>query len=80
MAGRHRRQAARTSVPTQRGSRRSGIIDCRTGVEHLMTDEAMALRRPFGRYVALCGAQVLAASRTTTRARVRCPLCTGAAP
>jgi hypothetical protein len=35
------------------------------GVEHLVTEEAMAAGRPIGRYVAVCGAPVLAASLTT---------------
>lgn len=35
-----------------------------TGVEHLVSDEAMAAGRRAGRYVAACGAEVIAASLT----------------
>ncbi len=34
------------------------------GVAHLVTDAAMATGRPTGRYAAVCGGQVLAASLT----------------
>ncbi|MGH3766823.1 MAG: hypothetical protein ACRDS0_14720 [Pseudonocardiaceae bacterium] len=39
-----------------------------------MTDEAAARWRRTGRYVALCGAQVLAASLTAPN-RGQCPMC-----
>jgi len=35
------------------------------GVAHLVTEEAMAAGRPMGRYLAVCGSSVLAASLTT---------------
>jgi hypothetical protein len=72
--GRHRRQPAHTRIPAQRGPRPVGITDARTHVEHLMTDEAVAAHRHSGRYLALCGAQVLAASLAEPR-RSRCQPC-----
>ncbi|MGH3937920.1 MAG: hypothetical protein ACRDTG_04680 [Pseudonocardiaceae bacterium] len=38
------------------------MIDTRTSVAHLVTDEAMAVGRRAGRYVALCGGEVLPGS------------------
>ncbi len=72
--GRHRRQAAHTAIPAQRGPRPLGIIDARTHVEHLMTDESAMAHRHSGSYLALCGVRVLAASLTAPD-RGRCPRC-----
>jgi hypothetical protein len=82
MAGRHSKRRAHARIPEQqtpgqRGPRPVGIIDARTYVEHLMTDEAVAAHRHSGRYLALCGAQVLAASLAEPR-RSRCQPCTRA--
>jgi hypothetical protein len=41
------------------------MTDARTGVAHLVTDDAAAAGRRAGRYRAMCGADVLAASLTT---------------
>jgi len=35
------------------------------GITHLLTDDAMIAGRPSGRYVAVCGDEVLAGSLTT---------------
>jgi hypothetical protein len=41
------------------------MVDARTLVEHLLTDDAMAAgRRPGGSYAALCGLVVLPAALT----------------
>jgi hypothetical protein len=50
-----------------------GITDRRTHIQHLMCHEVAAEHRH--RYLALCGAQVLAASLTTPPQRGRCPMC-----
>lgn len=73
--GRHRR-ATRVDVgiPRQQRVRPVGIIDARTRVEHLVTDESAAAHRHAGLYPALCGAQVLAASMVEP-GRVRCAQC-----
>lgn len=63
MAGRHSKRGVHTRIPTQRGPRAVGITDARTRVEHLMSDAAMEHRHS-GRYLALCGIEVLAASLT----------------
>jgi hypothetical protein len=39
-----------------------GITDAQTHIEHLVGEESMAAHRHAGRYLALCGTQVLAAS------------------
>lgn len=70
MAGRHRR----VRIPEQRGPRPLGITDAHTEVEHLVTDDAVVAHRHSGRYLALCGVQVLAAS-LTVRERTRCRPC-----
>lgn len=44
-------------------------------IAHLVTDDAMAAGRPAGRYVAVCGTEVLPASLTVPESR-RCPACT----
>lgn len=69
MAGRHRR---RPGIPAQR--RPLGMTDAHTCVEHVVSDESAVEHRHCGRYLALCGAQVLAASLTAP-ARGRCRAC-----
>ncbi len=39
-----------------------GITDARTRVEHLVTDVSAMVHRHAGRYLALCGVEVVAAS------------------
>jgi hypothetical protein len=51
-----------------------GIIDARTRVEHLVTDELVAAHRHAGRYPALCGRELLAASLVEP-GRGRCTEC-----
>jgi hypothetical protein len=51
------------------------IVDARTSMEYLITDESVVAHRQAGRYLAVCGAQVLAASLTAPQ-RSRCPACT----
>jgi hypothetical protein len=76
MAGRHRRRAhaAHAAVPGQRGTRPVGVTDARTRVEHLVPDESLLARRHAGRFLAVCGAEVLAASLTAP-GRGRCREC-----
>jgi hypothetical protein len=74
MTGRHRRQAAHASIRVQHGPHPLGIIDAQTHVEHLMADESVRAHGDSGRYLALCGVQVLAASLATPD-RGRCPMC-----
>jgi hypothetical protein len=74
MAGKHRRGAAHRPAVPVRAPRHIGIVDSRTHVQHLMTHEVAAAHRHAGRYLALCGAQVLAASLTTPERR-RCQMC-----
>lgn len=51
------------------------FTDGPTGIEHRVTDDAFAVgRRAGGRYIALCGAQVVPASLTAP-ARSHCPTC-----
>lgn len=77
MAGRHRRRAAHAQVPKQRGPRPVGVTDARTRVEHFLSRES-AEHRHAGRFLALCGVQVLAASLTEP-ARGHCGPCVAAA-
>ncbi|MDQ3153273.1 MAG: hypothetical protein M3R63_16680, partial [Actinomycetota bacterium] len=51
------------------------VTDARTHRSHLVTDDASTAGRRSGRYEALCGAIVLAASLTTPD-RDRCDVCT----
>ncbi len=77
MAGRHRAaegQTAQVVVPAQRRRRPAGIADARSQIEHLVTDEEFAAHRHAGRYLAVCGAQVLAASLSAPD-RGRCRDC-----
>lgn len=76
MAGKHRRGAVR-AIPAQRSPRPLRITDARTQVQHAVTDESVAQHRHAGRYRAVCGAQVLAASLTAP-ARGQCQSCAGA--
>lgn len=73
MAGKHRQGDAQIPAPT-RAPRHIGIVDSRTHIQHPMTHEIAAAHRHSDRYLALCGAQVLAASLTTPERR-RCRLC-----
>jgi hypothetical protein len=50
------------------------IIDARTQVEHLMSDESAMAHRHLGCYLALCGVRVLAASLAASD-RGRCSVC-----
>jgi hypothetical protein len=74
MTGRHRRQAAHVQIFEQRRPRPVGITDARTRIQHFMTDESASAHRHAGRYLALCGSEVLAASLTTWE-RGRCQPC-----
>lgn len=56
------RQGRHARIPEQRrGPRPLGITDAQTDVEHLMADPSVEHRHA-GRYLALCGTQVLAGS------------------
>lgn len=68
-AKRARRRAPGSSLAVPPGV--TGMIDARLGTAHLVTHEAMAAG---GRYVALCGCEVLAASPTARLCR-SCPCC-----
>lgn len=75
MAGRHsKRRGKQVSIPAQREVRPMGLIDARTRVEHLVSDESAAVHRYAGCYVAKCGVVVLAASLTDP-GRGRCAEC-----
>ena len=87
MAGRHRFRRLATLREILGRSRRDqtpvaaalrctiAFTDGPTGIEHRVTDEAFAAgRRAGGRYIALCGAQVVPASLTAP-ARFQCPAC-----
>ena len=77
MAGRRRSvytRSARTSVLTA-SPRPIAMTDATTGTAHRVTDESVAAgRRAGGIYVAVCGAQVLAASLTMPE-RDQCQSC-----
>jgi hypothetical protein len=73
--GRHRRGAAHPPMPSAHQHRPIRIVDARTSMEHLITDESVVAHRHADRYLAVCGAQVLAASLTAPQ-RSRCPVCT----
>lgn len=70
MAGRHSKRAAHAQVPEQRRPHPAGvtdamgITDAQTRVEHLVTDASASEHRHAGRYLALCGIEVVAASLT----------------
>jgi hypothetical protein len=73
MTGKHSLKGRRV----QRTSRRRAVevVDARTLTAHFLTMDALdAGRRPKGRYIALCGQDVLPASLTEPGSR-RCPSC-----
>jgi hypothetical protein len=73
---RSRTSRSRTTLPpAPQRARLTGMVDAETSVEHLITDESAVAHRHAGRYLAVCGAQVLAASLTAPQ-RSRCPVCT----
>jgi hypothetical protein len=75
MTGRHSKRAgAHVGIPGQREMRPLGVIDARTHVEHLVSEQSAAAHRHAGSYVAHCGAMVLAASLTEP-GLARCPEC-----
>jgi hypothetical protein len=75
MAGRHsKRSGVQVGISGQRGMCRLGVIDARTHVEHLVSEQSVAAHRHAGCYVAHCGAMVLAASLAEP-GRGRCPEC-----
>jgi hypothetical protein len=70
-AKRARRRAPGGSLAVPPGV--TGVTDARLGTAHLVTHEAMVARaRAGGRYVALCGCEVLAAN-PSARHRRSCP-------
>jgi hypothetical protein len=77
--GRHRRQPDARIPEQRRGPRPIGITDAHTHVEQLITDESAMAHRRSGRYLALRGVQVLAASLTTP-GRDQCRCCQQALP
>ncbi|MGH3769094.1 MAG: hypothetical protein ACRDTX_28745 [Pseudonocardiaceae bacterium] len=51
------------------------MVDARTGVEHQLTPDALAVgRKPTGRYIALCGDDVIPAALIASPDRL-CPAC-----
>jgi len=80
MAGRHRKRPGlhvpipQQRIPQRHGPRPAAIVDAQSGVEHLITDASAMEHRHSGRYLALCGAKVLAASLTDPGGR-RCSEC-----
>ena len=77
MAGRHSKRAgAQVGIPGQRKMRPLGVIEARTHVEHLVSEQSAAAHRHAGCYVAHCGAMVLAASLTEP-GRGHCAECVG---
>jgi hypothetical protein len=49
-------------MPSAHQHRSIRIVDARTSMEHLITDESVVAHRHAGRYLAVCGARVLDAS------------------
>ena len=76
--GRHSKESKgkgkHVQIPQQRGARTATMVDAHTHVEHQVTDASAAQHRHSGRYLALCGARVLAASLTDP-GRGRCAEC-----
>lgn len=73
MAGKHRlkHRQVQHSAP----HRAVEVVDARTRTMHSLTDEALtAGRLPKGRYIALCGQDVLPAGLTEPGSN-RCPSC-----
>jgi hypothetical protein len=66
-----------SSPPAPRWAHLTGIVDAQTQVEHWVTDRSAAEHRHSGRYLALCGVEVLARSLTAP-ARGRCMVCVDA--
>jgi hypothetical protein len=66
-----------TSPPVPKRAWLTGIVDAETYVEHWVTDRSAAEHRHSGRYLTVCGIQVLAASLTAPP-RGRCMVCVGA--
>ncbi len=75
MAGRHnKRRGVHALIPQQRGPRPVGITDAYTHIQHFMSDQSAMAHRHAGRYLALCGIEVLAAS-LAERERGQCGPC-----
>jgi hypothetical protein len=73
MTGRHRLRDRRVQRTTRH--RAIEVVDVRTLTAHFLTMDALAAGRlPTGRYIALCGHDVLPASLTEA-GRSRCPSC-----
>lgn len=69
-----KRTRSRQAPVAHRGPLAVSVVDTRTGALHRVAVDIAALHRPAGRYPALCGAEVPAASLTTpaTTACRRC--------
>jgi hypothetical protein len=65
------------SPPVPKRAWLTGVVDAETHIEHWVTDRSAAERRHSGRYLALCGFEVLAASLTAPP-RGRCMVCVDA--
>jgi hypothetical protein len=61
-------------MPSAHQHRPIRIVEARTSMEHLITDESAVAHRHAGRYLAVCGAQVLAASLAAPERRL-CLMC-----
>lgn len=73
MRGKHRQRRGRPQLGLR--PRVFAWVDLRTSVTHYLTPEAAAAgRRGGGRYIALCGAEVLTAGMTDP-GRGTCPSC-----
>jgi hypothetical protein len=73
MAGRHRLKGRRVQQTSRR--RAIEVVDARTLTAHFLTDDAFAAGGlPQGRYIALCGQDVLPACLVEP-GRTRCPTC-----
>ena len=73
MAGKHRLKGRHVQHTTRH--RATEVVDARTLTAHFLTDDAFAAgSRPKGRYIALCGQEVLPASLVEP-GRGRCPSC-----
>ena len=62
--GRHRMTATGNRTPNRTQCTLLTVTDV-AGLEHLVTDEALAAGRRAGRYIAVCKSEVIAASLTT---------------
>jgi len=73
MAGRHRLRGRRVQRTTRHHA--VEVVDARTLTAHFLTEDALAAgRRLKGRYITICGQDVLPASLTES-GRSRCPSC-----